>query len=399
MRIRILAETFFPDAPGGLSRVAWDVAKAMARRGHEVGLLAGDRAAQSRAGGLREERIDGVHVVRYPKPAMSPLDPFRDIKQIHDAAAALREMVGRNPCDVLHCHSIFMAHAALRAAPELPVVQTVHSPAIQELAYNWSHNGVVGTLTSLFGKRRVRYLEGQAMTAAMRRHALSRFTVEQMLREYPATPGDYETIPHWVDPTWFRSISKQEARDQLGWPRHEPVLFTVRLLRRRYGLDTAIEAIAPLAKANRCRFLIAGAGEERGRLENRIRALGAQQTVRMLGRLSDEDLRLAYQAADVFILPTRALECFGLIILEALACGLPVIGTSVGAIPESLGAILPDWIVSPDDPEALRRKVEDVLEGRLRPPPEPELLAYVRRHFGEPQIADRYEQMFLSAMN
>lgn len=398
MRILTLADTFFPDAPGGLGRVAWDVTKAMARRGHDVGLLAGDRAAPSRTGNLREDVFDGVRVVRYPKPAMSPLDPFRDSKQIRDATAALRELLSGGDYDILHCHSIFTAHAAMRGAPDVPFVLTVHSPAIQELSYNWLQNGVVGRLTAIAGKPRVRHLERRSIIAAKSRHALSRFTVSQMRSEYPGKPDDYEVIPHWADPAWFRSMTKAEARQRLGWPNDEPILFTVRQLRWRYGIDTAIEAIAPLAKAGRCRFLIAGSGEESGRLEELVRRHGAEEKVRLLGRISDENLRLAYQAADVFILPTRALECFGLIILEALACGLPVIGTAVGAIPENLQPILPDWLVPGDDPAALRRTVEDVLANRLQAPPASALVDYVHRRFGESQIVDRYEQLFEAAI-
>lgn len=398
MRILTVADTFFPDAPGGLGRVAWDVAKAMARRGHHVGLIAGDRSARSRKAASRTEAIDGVRVTRYAKPVMSPLDPFRDRKQIDDAAAALRDLLGSSDYDVLHCHSIFTAHAAISAAPDVPVVQTIHSPAIQELRYNWLHNGIIGRLTAIAGTPRARQLERRTIRAATRRHALSQFTVSQMQSEYPDAPTDYEVIPHWADPSWFRSMSKAEARQQLGWPHDEPILFSVRQLRWRYGLDTAIDAIAPVAKAGRCRFFIAGAGEEHERLDARVKGYGVEGKIRLLGRITDEDLRLAYQAADVFVLPTRSLECFGLIIVEALACGLPVIGTDVGAIPENLAPILPNWIVPPDSPLALRRTVETFLDGRLTSPPAHELVEHVQQQFNEADIVGRYERLFAAAM-
>lgn len=398
MRILTVTDTFFPDAPGGLARVAWDVAKAMARRGHHVGLLSGDRSASRRENGFREETIDGVRVYRYPKPPMSPLDPFRAVRQIHDMAGALRLTLQRMPYDVLHCHSIYTAHAALAGAPTIPALQTVHSPAIQELAYNWSNSGLVGRLTGLAGTSAVRRMEGKAMAAAVRRHALSRFTVEQMGIEYGGELQDYTVIPHWADRAWFRSITKFEARQRLGWPPDDPIFFTVRQLRRRYGIDTAVEALAPLAKARNCRFYIGGDGEERRSLTALVNNLGADQGIALMGRLSDHDLRLAYQAADVFVLPTRALECFGLIILEALAAGLPVIGTRVGAIPENLEPILPDWIIPPDDPAALRSKAEDYLNGSLRPPASSELIEYVNEHFAEERVVARYEQLLAETL-
>jgi glycosyltransferase involved in cell wall biosynthesis len=394
MRIVTVTDTFFPDAPGGLARVAWDVAKAMARRGHEVRLLAGDRTVQERSFGTREETIDGVLVVRYPKPPMRRLDPFRDSKQIFDASSALSALLLRAPCDVAHCHSIFTAHAAMRAASGIPMVLTVHSPSIQELVYNWSQGGVIGSLTSLVGPVRVRYLEKRAITWAKHRHALSQFTVEQMRKEYPSSQSDYAVIPHWADPAWFRSITKAEARSRLGWPLDTPIIFTLRQLRRRYGIDTAIEAIAPLTAAGRCHFFIAGEGQEREKLFSLTRCLNTADRIRLLGRISDENLRLAYQAADMFVLPTRTLECFGLIILEALACGLPVIGTRVGAIPENLEPILPNCIVPPDDPAALRRKVTEFLDGTLPIPPVERLVEYVSHGFGESDIVGRYERLF-----
>ncbi len=392
MRIISLCDTFFPDLPGGLARVAWDVSKALARRGHDVAMVAGSAEAQAARGShLVEERIDGVWVFRYLKPMFSRLDPFRASKQIKSACEALAGVMALQDWDAIHCHSIFTAAAAMRAAPLLPRLHTVHSPAIQELPYNWSQQGVVGHLTALGGRPMVRQLESRAVSTATRCHALSRFTVDEMRREYPGVRQDYAVIPHWADPGWFRVISKEQARSQLGWPDAVPVLFTVRQLRHRYGIDAAIRAVAPLAKAGRCHFYVGGSGADKPALERLIGSLGVSGSVKLLGQISDEDLRLAYQAADLFVLPTRALECFGLIILEAMACGLPVVGTRVGAIPENLMPILPACIVPPDDPPALRARIERFLDHKLQLPAGDVLAAYVTEQFAESKVVDAYE--------
>ncbi len=394
MRIISACDTFFHDLPGGLARVAWDVAKALARRGHEVAMVAG--AAESRppdGSRLGEEQIDGVRVFRYSKPPLSRLDPFRASKQIRIASGAIAGVMALQRWDIIHCHSIFTAAAAQQAAPLVPRLQTIHSPAIQELPYNWSQQGIVGRLTALGGRPLVRRLESRAVETASRCHALSQFTVEEMTREYPGVGQPYTVIPHWADRDWFRVMPKAEARRRLAWPSCEPVLFTVRQLRHRYGIDTAIQAAAPLAKAGRCHFYVGGSGEEAPDLERLVRTLGVSGRVKLLGRLSDEDLRLAYQAADLFVLPTRALECFGLIIFEALACGLPVVGTRVGAIPENLAPIVPNCIVPPDDPPALSVRIEQFLDGRLEIPPAAELAAYVAEHFSEHKVVDAYESL------
>jgi len=397
MRVVAAVDTFFPDAPGGMARVAWDVAAAMARRGHEIVLVAGDGQARSREAAVTEELVDGVRVIRYPKPSMSAWDPWRAQKQIADCAAAIRSVLRRFSSDVIHCHSIFTAGAAAMVAGGVPLLQTVHSPAIQEILYNWKHQGFTGEINRIFGTSAVRSLEAEGLRKSTCLHALSRYTVSQMQREFPSHVDNFTVIPHWANQEWFRTISKEEARHRLGWPQDERIVFTVRQLRHRYGIDTAIEAIAPLARAQRCQFMIGGAGSDYGSLESQIRKLECADRIRMLGRLSDEHLRWAYQAADLFVLPTRALECFGLIIVEALACGLPVVATSVGAIPENMSPILPDFLVPPDDPPALGEKVSAFLDGRLQAPSEEALIRHAKEHFGEQAIVDCYEDLFRRA--
>lgn len=389
-----MCDMFFPDLPGGLARVAWDVAKALARRGHDVAMVAGAAESPSPAGSpVVEERIDGVRVFRYPKPMLSRLDPFRASKQIRSASRALAGVLAIQDWEVIHCHSIFTGAAALSTAPRLPRLQTVHSPAIQELPYNWSQQGVVGHLTALGGRPMVKRLEIRAVSTAAQCHALSRFTVNEMTGEYPGVRQNYTVIPHWADPGWFRVMSKEQARSRLEWSRAIPVLFTVRQLRHRYGIDTAIRAVAPLARAGRCQLYIGGSGEDAPALERLIASLGVSGSVKLLGRLSDADLRLAYQAADLFVLPTRALECFGLIIFEAMACGLPVVGTRVGAIPENLMPILPNCLVPPDDPAALEVRIQQFLDRQLEVPAAEELAAYVAGEFGESKVVDAYESL------
>ena len=101
------------------------------------------------------------------------------------------------------------------------------------------------------------------------------------------------------------------------------------------GLDTLIDAVDRVANHSPpFRVLIGGDGSLRPNLEKRVRDLRRESTVKFLGRLAESQIPLCYAAADCFILPTRALECFGLIVLESFAAGTPVIAARVAAIPE-----------------------------------------------------------------
>ena len=93
-----------------------------------------------------------------------------------------------------------------------------------------------------------------------------------------------------------------------------------------------------------------------------------QDTVKFLGFVPDEQLPVAYQAADMTIVPSQALEGFGLIVLESLASGTPVTCTPVGGMPEILQGFSPDLIMRDTSVAAIAEKIEDVLTGRVEVP-------------------------------
>ena len=141
-------------------------------------------------------------------------------------------------------------------------------------------------------------------------------------------------------------------------PRHAPpAILTVRNLVRRMGLDALIDA-AILLKESGIDFElgIGGEGPLNQELRNLARPLGA--ACRFLGRIPEEKLPEYYRAADLFVLPTAAIEGFGLVILEAFASGTPVLGTPIGAIPELVGlqgeGYLSTGITAPEIADAIR---------------------------------------------
>jgi glycosyltransferase involved in cell wall biosynthesis len=106
------------------------------------------------------------------------------------------------------------------------------------------------------------------------------------------------------------------------------------------GLANLVAALPRvLDRAKRVKLYLAGEGPERPALERQIAELGLGRRARLLGRVSAEDLPRLYTAADLFVLPTCALEGFGLATLEALACGTAVAATPVGGTPEWLAKL------------------------------------------------------------
>ena len=399
LNILIVADRFFPTDPGGLARVAWDVAKALGRRGHSVDFVAAE-SGPSKFEAFTEE-VDGVHVHRFWRPLYPAWHPQRMSVPIGLYASAVKALLAKKEFDVVHFHSIFTGAAVMQACRGITsrpaVVYTVHSPVAQEQQLTWSRQGLIGLVNGIVGLPIVRGMERRLIALADATHVLSQFTAAELWKEHAHASVSCEVIPHFVYDDWTRQLSRQDARLRLGWPLDLPCLFTVRQLRYRYGVDDAIEAVAPLAAAGCCRLFVAGDGPDRTQLQALIDSRGCGENIKLLGRVEDETLQVAYQAAELFLLPTRHLECFGLISLEAMSYGLPVIGRRVGAMPEVLRPILPDLLVPPSDPAALRSKISLFLDGKLEVPTELKISEYVRSNYAEARVIDLYEGVYRRA--
>jgi SAM-dependent methyltransferase len=195
-----------------------------------------------------------------------------------------------------------------------------------------------GGVAGLAGVGALWMAERACLRRAARIHVESDFSRSLLWKLYRIPAERLVNIPGGVDVELFRPApDRRSMRATLGLPLDRPLLFTVRNLEARMGLDTLIEAMATLVRrVPDVQLLIGGSGSQRRMLEELVATLGLDKHVTLLGFVPEADLPRYYQAADVFVLPTRELEGFGLVTAEALACGTPVLGTRVGATPELL---------------------------------------------------------------
>jgi glycosyltransferase involved in cell wall biosynthesis len=132
------------------------------------------------------------------------------------------------------------------------------------------------------------------------------------------------------------------------------------------GIDILLQAlVAVKAKVPDVWLAIAGKGALRPVLEQQARELGLQEQVQFLGYVPDEQLPVAYQAADLTVVPSQSLEGFGLILLESLACGTPVLSTPVGGMPEVLRPFQPALVTDSPDSDALAARLVELLTGKI----------------------------------
>lgn len=268
---------------------------------------------------------------------------------------------------VVSHHSILTTHIG-RSLPTVPLIHTIHSPVVEEHHLtNWKYTNRVRTrLRYPVTRTALRHFERAALQAANTVHTLSDYTWNLLTNRFPEVcrATDWTRIPGTFDHRRFAPPKDRAAtRRGLGIGVDETVLLTVRRLVARNGVDrilTCASALRP--ELRRTRFLIAGTGERYEGLAARLRGDNLGELVELLGFVPDEDLVKYYQAADVFLLPTRELECFGLPVIEAMGCGCPPLVMPDGG-PAEVCREFPERIAAVNTDEAFTSLVQRFLGG------------------------------------
>jgi D-inositol-3-phosphate glycosyltransferase len=304
--------------------------------------------------------------------------------------------------DLIHSHYWLSGVAALelRSMWGIPVVHMFHTLGAMK--------NQIAT-TPAWGETDERVaIEGRLLREADAIVAATRLDRAQMQFHYGTEAERVVVIPCGVDTTTFRPHDQTEARQRLGLPAKPAkiVLFVGRIEPLK-GLDTLIRALAILANGGNVpraelNLIVVGGdvharedqwgGEER-RLRALVQELGITELVQFIGSRSQSQLPLLYSAADVVAVPSHY-ESFGLVALEAQACGTPVVASRVGGltftIQDGVSGFLEPW----NDPTAFANRIEGlVLHEGLRE----EMGAHAivnARQYAWPHIADRVLDLY-----
>jgi glycosyltransferase involved in cell wall biosynthesis len=193
---------------------------------------------------------------------------------------------------------------------------------------------------------------------------LSEFMRRKMLDVHPEMESKaWRIIPGGADPERFHPASSpdeiRQIRKRLGLPVGAFIILTARRLVPRTGVDILLRAFKD-ARQNLqpdATLVICGDGVMAPELRKLASEMDLDRHVIFTGFVTEELLPDFYRAADLFVMPTKALEGFGLSTVEALACGLPVIGTDIGGTPEILGKISDDLLIRGSSVDAIAGKI------------------------------------------
>jgi len=165
------------------------------------------------------------------------------------------------------------------------------------------------------------------------------------------------TVPNGFTPAKFSPVRLSQARRRLDLPLDKKIIFALGFLTERKGFRYLIEAMDYVRKTNpNVLCVIGGPGEQKKRLEQKIRQLRLQDSVRLIGAIAHHEVYLWMNACDLFVLPSLS-ESFGVVQLEAMACGKPVVATYNGGSEEIITSEEYGLLCQPANPKELAEKI------------------------------------------
>jgi len=272
--------------------------------------------------------------------------------------------------DLIHSHYWMSGIAArdLKAAWEVPVVHMFHTLGLMK-------QRIARTPTEAEGEYRIQG-EYEVLGLADRIIAATPAEMAQLQWLYDADQTKISIIPPGVDVSHFYPIPEDEAKEFIGIPPNDRMMLFVGRIEPLKGIDTLIQAISIIRKKGTldrhcCLFVSIIGGEpnampetmsaEMLRLQQLCEQQGLGDLVTFLGRRGQDTLPYYYSAADVVVMPSHY-ESFGMVALEAMACGTPVIATQVGGLAFLVQDGITGFHIPVDDPEALSERLITLLD-------------------------------------
>lgn len=357
---------------GGSGVVATELGKLLAEKGHEIHFISSSMP-------FRLNKVYGniyYHEVNVNQYSVFQYPPYDLALANKIAAVAKREQL-----DVLHAHYA-VPHAvcavlARQMVGELPIVTTLHGTDITVLGYDPSLSDMIK-----FG------IEQSDIVTAVS-DALVRQTYELLDVQKPIY-----TVYNFVDERVYRRREAGHLRREYGISEQEKVVIHVSNFRKVKRVPDVVRAFAIVRRHMPAKLLLVGDGPEMTVVCRLVKELGLNGDVRFLGK--QDKLEELYSISDVMMLLSEK-ESFGLVLLEAMSCGVPCIGTAIGGIPEVIEDGKSGFLCSLGDvEEAARRTLMLLTDRRLHQEMARQAVQTVKQKFRSSDIVGQYEQLYIS---
>ena len=359
---------------GGMNVYVRELARDLGARGIEVDVFTRWREKDDPRIQPLGPNARVIHIASGPLGYWPKINVYEHLDEFTAKLVAEVEEQGRT-YDVLHAHYWLSAKVArtLEQRWKIPTVQMFHTLGLVK-------REVMDE--DIDGESDVRIeIEREAVRRSAAVVAASAIELGELRRFYKADPARVAVIPCGVDPEVFHPVRQADAREKLARDQCERLILFVGRIEQIKGIDVLLRAMAllffrrPDLRSEVCLLVVGGAldpGDEAPEtqkileLRRLVHEHRMEANVSFVGSRDQEDLALYYAAADVCAVPSLT-ESFGLVALEAMACGTPVVGTRVGGLQTVITDGESGLLVPAGDYEALAEAIARVLtDARLR---------------------------------
>ena len=352
MNILFVSDVSISKATSGSERVLFEQSTLLQKRGHNVHILTRNLPEHK----SDHQIIQGVNEWRYNVDQSNACSFI--ISTLLRCKKLFESLQNQYSFDVISFHQPFSAFGVIRSplSKKIKKVYTCHSLSFEEFrSRNPQPKDIVGRLLYFLNVKVRKFIERKTLRKSDIVVVLSRFTQEKLQRVYKIPSDKITVIPGGVDLKRFYPVANRtKIRQHLNIPQGKMILLTVRDLEPRMGLQNLIYAIKKVRLELPDIYLVLGGqGPLEADLKSLTRKLGVEDCIKFTGFIPEIELPDYYRMADIFILPTLELEGFGLITLEALASGLPVLGTPVGGTVEILSKLDSKYLFRDTKPESM----------------------------------------------
>ena len=376
MRIAVLSYHTCPLATlggkdaGGMNVYVRDLALYLGRKGIQLDVFT--RSQDEHVPHVLHDLGFGNRVAHIPSGPEYPLPKEELVKHIPEFVENILEFAGKKECsyDLIHSHYWMSGIAAEQLAKEWnsPIIQMFHTlgKLKQQVAQNTEEAE---------GDYRIEG-ESQVINRADKIVASTMTEKAQLVELYGADPGKIEIISPGVDTSHFYPIPPDEAKEFVGIPEDKKMILFVGRIEPLKGIKTLLKAIGDLHDKGKsgqdlCLAVIGGElegkdGQESAdmKLLTRMRdEYGLGDMVTFLGKRSQDTLPYYYSAAELVVMPSHY-ESFGMVALESMACGTPVIASLVGGLIHLVEDGVTGYHVPVEDPIALSQRISSLLEDK-----------------------------------
>ncbi|MEH7546168.1 MULTISPECIES: N-acetyl-alpha-D-glucosaminyl L-malate synthase BshA [Bacillaceae] len=375
MRKLKIGITCYPTV-GGSGVVATELGKMLAEKGHEIHFISSSLP-------FRLNKM--YHNIHYHQVEVNQYSVFQYPPYDIALASKMAEVANRENLDILHVHyaiphAVCAILAKQMSTRDIKIVTTLHGTDITVLGYDPSLTDAIK-----FG------IEKSDIVTAVS------FALVNQTYELINPDKQIETVYNFIDERIYHKTAVTSLKEQLQIKDDEKVIIHVSNFRPVKRVNDVIKTFAKISAVMPAKLLLVGDGPEMTIVCKLVRQLSLEEKVIFLGK--QENLEELYSISDLMLLLSEK-ESFGLVALEAMACGVPCIGTNVGGIPEVIEQGVSGYICEVGDLEDISRKAISLLSDfDLHQKMSLKALDTVKTKFRADRIVEQYEQLYWKLLN